>query len=45
MDHVIPLAKGGASTLENLQLTCPSCNMSKGMKLPHEFAMELGLLL
>ena len=35
MDHVIPKAKGGASTLANLQLLCPGCNILKGDKLEY----------
>jgi HNH endonuclease len=29
-DHVIPLALGGASTTENLQVLCGECNRAKG---------------
>jgi hypothetical protein len=29
-DHVIPVALGGASTVENLQLLCGTCNREKG---------------
>lgn len=32
-DHVIPVALGGASTVENLQLLCASCNREKGASL------------
>jgi HNH endonuclease len=32
-DHVIPVAMGGASTVENLQLLCAACNQSKGGRL------------
>lgn len=28
-DHVLPVARGGATTLENLQLLCADCNRSK----------------
>ena len=30
LDHVIPIAKGGLSRLENLQLLCAECNRIKG---------------
>jgi len=29
-DHVIPVAFGGASTADNLQLLCAPCNREKG---------------
>jgi HNH endonuclease len=29
-DHVIPVALGGASTAENLQVLCATCNRAKG---------------
>ncbi len=30
IDHVVPVAKGGRNTIENLQPLCLSCNASKG---------------
>ncbi len=30
IDHIIPVAKGGTSTIENLRTLCGQCNMSKG---------------
>lgn len=30
LDHVIPIAKGGRSTIDNLQLLCAECNRLKG---------------
>lgn len=30
LDHVIPIAKGGLSRLDNLQLLCATCNRIKG---------------
>lgn len=32
-DHIIPVALGGASTVENLQLLCGSCNREKGANI------------
>ena len=32
-DHVIPVALGGATTMENLQVLCAPCNQRKGAAL------------
>jgi 5-methylcytosine-specific restriction endonuclease McrA len=45
LDHVIPLAKGGSNGPENLVIACPSCNLSKRDKLPHEWPGNGGKLL
>ena len=33
LDHVVPLAKGGTTVIENLVLACRSCNLRKGTRL------------
>lgn len=44
IDHVIPVSKGGSNNPDNLVLACPTCNRSKGAKLPHEWAKGNRLL-
>lgn len=44
IDHVIPLSRGGTDSPDNLVITCPTCNLRKSSKLPHEWA-EGGRLL
>ena len=29
IDHIVPVAQGGRATMENLRLTCPTCNLSR----------------
>ena len=33
LDHLIPKSRGGSNSLENLRLTCRSCNQSRGNSL------------
>lgn len=32
VDHIVPLARGGADSEENLQLLCRTCNLHKGAR-------------
>jgi 5-methylcytosine-specific restriction endonuclease McrA len=32
IDHIIPVSRGGKNNLENLVLSCQSCNSKKGAK-------------
>lgn len=41
VDHRIPLSRGGSNAPENLCISCPKCNLSKGDKLPHEWSDRL----
>lgn len=36
-DHIVPVARGGAATLENLQLLSPAANSAKWKWMDHEF--------
>lgn len=38
VDHVVPLAAGGSNDPENIVISCPACNLSKGAKHPMEWA-------
>lgn len=37
LDHVIPLARGGSNTIENVALACKECNNRKSWKTPEEW--------
>lgn len=32
IDHILPIARGGLTNIDNLQLLCESCNQKKGAK-------------
>lgn len=36
VDHVVPYARGGWTTLPNLAWSCHGCNLSKGARTPRE---------
>jgi len=40
-DHVIPRAKGGQTTWENVATACAPCNMKKGGRTPAQARMPL----
>ncbi|MCK6603954.1 MAG: HNH endonuclease [Ignavibacteriaceae bacterium] len=41
IDHIIPKARGGADSWENLITACTKCNNKKGDRTPHEAGMRL----
>ncbi len=41
IDHIIPISRKGVDTIDNIQLLCPYCNLSKGNKTMSEFAEYL----
>ena len=38
LDHKIPVARGGNNDIENMVLSCRSCNRRKGKKTAEEFS-------
>lgn len=44
MDHIIPLARGGRSTKDNLVPCCKACNIKKQSALPVEWDEYMELL-
>lgn len=43
MDHIMPLALGGAHDDSNIQLLCETCNRQKKSKHPQQFMREKGI--
>lgn len=41
LDHIEPLAMGGADAVENLQACCLACNRFKGSVLPVDFMQKI----
>lgn len=44
VDHYIPLARGGSNFPTNIVISCPTCNVSRGAKMPSEFIAYLATL-
>jgi 5-methylcytosine-specific restriction endonuclease McrA len=40
-DHVVPRAKGGRTTWENIVMACVPCNEKKGNRTPEQASMRL----
>lgn len=45
LDHIEPLARGGANVDSNVQLLCPPCNLRKSARDPIAWANQQGRLL
>ncbi len=37
VDHILAVSLGGSNGIDNIQLLCPTCNMKKHIKYPHEW--------
>jgi 5-methylcytosine-specific restriction endonuclease McrA len=44
IDHYVPLSKGGEHAIENLVVSCSTCNLLKSSRDPLEFAQSIGKL-
>ena len=44
MDHVVPLARGGRSTKDNIVTSCKECNTKKKTLLPMEWKAYMNTL-
>lgn len=44
IDHVQPLSRGGSNFIENIVISCPTCNLSKGSKTLEEWRTWLETL-
>lgn len=44
VDHVVPLARGGSNSPDNLVIACPHCNLSKSDKLVSEWFQQAQLI-
>jgi 5-methylcytosine-specific restriction endonuclease McrA len=40
-DHVVPVARGGRKTWENIVTSCITCNREKGNRTPEEAGMQM----
>lgn len=45
LDHIMPLARGGSNTDDNMQLLRAICNLQKSAKHPVDFMQQRGMLL
>lgn len=39
-DHVLPVSRGGSSTLDNLVTACLACNVAKATRTPEEWRIQ-----
>ena len=40
-DHIIPVSRGGRTVIENLAISCKTCNLEKGASTPEEWMLRI----
>lgn len=44
LDHIVPISRGGANEIDNLRITCSSCNNMKGQLYDNEMKKSMTMI-